>query len=54
MSDNPPDESALEQRRRDFFAHFVEPMVAEAREIDVPVTEIIMQMIQQHSLEDEE
>ncbi|WP_158890420.1 hypothetical protein [Amycolatopsis anabasis] len=53
MGSRPSEDELLEQRRKDFFADYVQPMVHEAREIDVPITEAIVRVIQLHSTDQE-
>lgn len=55
MSSNPPesDSEHLAERRRAFRSDYLEPMVAEACAIGMPMTEVIVRIIEMATLEDE-
>lgn len=48
----PSEDFQLAERQKHFFDDYVHPMVVEAREIGVPITEAIVRVIEMHTVED--
>ena len=42
-----------DERRRRFYAIYLEPMVTEAKEVGIPMTEVLERIIQQLSNDDQ-